>query len=167
MLTAPPVTLARVTGEPDGALEEPRYREVLVAIDGSPEADLALAHAVGVAHALNARLTLVAVAPEPPALIAPAAGVTREQLAADIQAEMSGILAAARDAVPDDVSVTTRLLIGDPADEIVRAAEEGGSDLILMGTRGRGRIGALLGSVSQAVLHRARTTVMVVHAPRD
>jgi nucleotide-binding universal stress UspA family protein len=156
-----------MTAERQDAIEEPRYREVLVAVDGSPEADLALAHGVGVAHALNARLTLVAVAPEPPALIAPAAGITREQLAEDIRQEMGRVLAASRDAVPEDVSVTTRLLVGDPADEIIRAAEEAGADLILMGTRGRGRIGSLLGSVSQAVLHRARTTVMVVHAPRD
>jgi nucleotide-binding universal stress UspA family protein len=35
-----------------------------------------------------------------------------------------------------------------------------------MGTRGRGRIGAaLLGSVSQEVMHRAKATVIVVHGP--
>jgi nucleotide-binding universal stress UspA family protein len=147
-------------------MEEPHYREVLVAIDGSPEAELALAHGLSVAHVFNARLHLVAVAPEPPALIGPASGVTREQLADDIRREMEGVLRGACDQLPDDVSLDTRLLKGDAATEILRAAEEARCDLILMGTRGRGRLGtALLGSVSQEVMHRAKATVIVVHGP--
>lgn len=147
-------------------MDEPRYREVLVAIDGSPEAELALAHGLSVAHTQNARLHLVAVAPEPPSLIGPTAGVTREQLAEDIRKEMDGVLRGACALLPDDVSLDTRLLIGDPANEILRAAEDARCDLILMGTRGRGRIGAaLLGSVSQEVMHRAKATVIVVHGP--
>ena len=46
----------------------PRYRHVLVAYDGSPEAELALAHAVAIAQAYRARLALVAVVPPPPLL---------------------------------------------------------------------------------------------------
>ena len=147
-------------------MDEPHYREVLVAIDGSPESELALTHGLGVAHAFNARLHLIAVAPEPPALIGPSAGVTREQLAEDIEREMDGVLRAAREQLPDDVSVDTRMLVGDPAEQILRAAQDARVDLIIMGTRGRGRIGSLLGSVSQAVLHRAEATVLVVHGPK-
>jgi len=46
----------------------PRYRHVLVAYDGSPEAELALAHAVAIAQASRARLALVTVVPPPPLL---------------------------------------------------------------------------------------------------
>jgi nucleotide-binding universal stress UspA family protein len=64
--------------------------------------------------------------------------------------------------------VTTRLLDGDPAREILRAAHEGDHDVIVMGSRGRGRVtAALLGSVSQRVLHDADVPVIVIHAPRD
>jgi nucleotide-binding universal stress UspA family protein len=147
-------------------LVEPRYRDILVAYDGSPEADQALAHAVAAAHATGARLTLLTVAPETPALIGPAP-ITREQLADEVAREMQGILGRARDAIPQDISVTTLLRTGDAANEIIRVAEELGCDAILMGTRGRGRIASLLGSVSQEVMHRAPVPVLVVHAPRE
>jgi len=51
---------------------------------------------------------------------------------------------------------------GDPADEIVRHAEEHGCDLILMSTHGRRRVRAILGSVAEKVLRRAHCSVMVV-----
>ena len=61
-----------------------------------------------------------------------------------------------------DVTVTT----GHPAAEIVRQAEVGGSDLIVIGARGLGRMKRLLlGSVSEAVLRHAACSVLVVPVP--
>jgi len=61
--------------------------------------------------------------------------------------------------VPHDCVVSH----GDPADEIVRHAEERGCDLVLMSTHGRaGLRHVLLGSVTEKVLRRARCSVMVV-----
>jgi nucleotide-binding universal stress UspA family protein len=69
------------------------------------------------------------------------------------------------DAVPDDVSVTSMVVPGQPAKVILERLREGRHDLLVMGTRGHGRVGsALLGSVSQAVLHAAEVPVMVVRA---
>lgn len=147
----------------DDLLVEPRYRDVLVCLDGSKESWLALEHAVAAAHAVDCRLTLFTVVPETPALIGPTP-ISRDQLVDDVQREMYGHLARARDAVPDDVSVRTLMKTGDAATRIVETADELGCDAIFLGTRGRGRIGALLGSVSHAVLHRARTAVIVVRA---
>ena len=42
---------------------------------------------------------------------------------------------------------------------------EGEHDAILLGAR-VGRVGSLMGSVSQHVLHHASVTVFVAHAPR-
>jgi nucleotide-binding universal stress UspA family protein len=145
--------------------EVPDARHVLVAVDGSDESWLALSHAVVIARIYRARLALVAVVPDPPQLYG-AAAAQRPEIAAAALAEMERVLAEAREAVPQDVSVSTRLLSGEPSRAIVSAAREGGHDLIVMGSRGRGRLqGALLGSVSQAVLHAAPVRVVVVHQP--
>ena len=143
----------------------PRYRHVLVAFDGSPEAELALAHAVAVAQVYRARLGIVAVVPPPPPLAWQAPGGLRAVHESE-QAELDRSLRTAADKVPDDVSLTTRLLDGDPAREILRAAREGDHDVIVMGSRGRGRVtAALLGSVSNHVMHDAEVPVIVIHRP--
>ena len=143
----------------------PRYRNVLVAFDGSPEADLALAHAVAIASAYHARLRIVAVVPPPPMLAWQAPGGMQGVHDAE-QTDLGEKLRAAADSVPDDLSVTTQLLDGDPARELLKVAREGEHDVIVMGSRGRGRVtAALLGSVSNHVMHSAQVPVLVIHAP--
>ena len=143
----------------------PRYRHVLVAFDGSPEAELALAHAVAMAQVYRARLALVAVVPPPPMLAWQAPGGMRGVHDAE-QTELESALRVAADRVPDDLSITTQLLDGDPAREILRTAREGDHDLIVLGSRGRGRMtAALLGSVSNRVMHDAEVPVIVIHRP--
>jgi nucleotide-binding universal stress UspA family protein len=59
--------------------------------------------------------------------------------------------------------VQTRVRAGDPREEITRAAEEWGADLVVVGARGLGAVkGFLLGSVSSAIAHRAPCSVLVV-----
>ena len=145
----------------------PRYRHVLVAYDGSHDADLALAHAVAIAQVSRARLALVTVVPPPPLLAWQAPGGTRGLHEAE-QEELDKALRAAADGVPDDLSVTTRLLDGDPARELLRIARDGDFDVIVMGSRGRGRMtAALLGSVSNRVMHDADVPVIVIHRPSE
>jgi nucleotide-binding universal stress UspA family protein len=144
-----------------------RYRHVLVAFDGSADAQLALEHAIAVAQSFRARLALVAVVPPPPPFAWQAPGGLIQVHEAQ-QADLSRQLRGAADCVPPDLPVTHRLLDGDPGREILRAAREGDHDLIVLGSRGRGRMtAALLGSVSRRVMHDAQVPVMVVHRPRD
>ena len=143
----------------------PRYRHVLVAFDGSKEAELALDHAIAMAQVYRARLALVAVVAPPPLLAWQAPGGMRGMHESE-QAELETALRRAADRVPDDMSVTTRLLDGDPARELLRAARDGDHDVLIMGSRGRGRMSAaLLGSVSNRVMHDAEVPVIVIHRP--
>lgn len=59
--------------------------------------------------------------------------------------------------------VDTAHTTGDVAEEIIRFAENGGYDLIVMGSRGLGVFSrTILGSVSHKVIQHAKTTVMIV-----
>lgn len=72
-----------------------------------------------------------------------------------------GMLTRARDDV--DGVVETRVVVGQPAREIVEAAEEGGFDAIVIGSHGRtGAARVLLGSVAEAVARRSPVPVTIV-----
>jgi nucleotide-binding universal stress UspA family protein len=137
----------------------------MVAYDGSPEADLALVHAVAIAQASRARLALVTVVPPPPLLSWQAPGGTKGLHDAQLE-DLQQRQRAAADEIPDDLSLTTQLLDGDPARELLRVARELDADVIVMGSRGRGRVtAAVLGSVSNHVMHEAAVPVIVIHRP--
>ena len=53
--------------------------------------------------------------------------------------------------------------VGDSADEIIKLAEEGNYDLVVMGSRGLGAFSrALLGSVSNRVINHIKVSVLIV-----
>jgi nucleotide-binding universal stress UspA family protein len=57
---------------------------------------------------------------------------------------------------------------GDPADQLVRAANDVAGDLVVVGSRGHVGLSRLvLGSVAHSVLHHAHCSVMVVRRPHD
>ncbi|MGB4114774.1 MAG: universal stress protein [Yoonia sp.] len=60
-------------------------------------------------------------------------------------------------------NIKTSVRIGDYAEEILNAAEQFNADMIVIGSRGLGLLKtAVLGSVSQKVLHHALCTVVTV-----
>ncbi len=66
---------------------------------------------------------------------------------------------------PDDPTVKTdhRVLNGDPADQILKAAKDVNADLIVMGTHGSGGLTRLLmGSVAESVMRKAPCPVLTV-----
>jgi len=62
--------------------------------------------------------------------------------------------------------VETNLRVGDPAEEVLREAEEMQADLIVMGTHGRTGLGrVLMGSVAEQVVRRATCPVLTIKLP--
>jgi nucleotide-binding universal stress UspA family protein len=152
---------------PSRKLGELQYRRLLVAVDGSPNAELALAAAVTAALRDNAAITLICVAPDViaetsrfpwPAQVAPA-----DQEQSDRYAEQ--ILHDAVELIPDSIPVTRVVRRGRAGQQIVAHANESTYDAILLGARGLSKMGAMLGSVSQHVMHHANVAVFVAHAP--
>jgi len=142
------------------------YRNILVAVDGSPDADAALAHAAALARDQNARLTLLTAIPPLPATAMLASGAAPPR--SEVVRHYADVLRRAADTLPDDVSVTTLLVEGAPGRALVQRACSGEFDLIVMGSHGHGRLhGALLGCVSQKVLHASPVPVLLARAPRE
>jgi nucleotide-binding universal stress UspA family protein len=139
------------------------FRDILAAIDGSPTADRALATAGELAEALNARLALISVAPEVPAF-AYRAGIDAEALEREALAETEGILRAGVESLPAGLPVTTVLKRGHAGERIVEQIEAGSHDLLVMGSRGRGRVATnLLGSTGAHVHYHSAVAMLVIH----
>jgi nucleotide-binding universal stress UspA family protein len=151
------------SGVEDSGFEWPRYPRILVAIDETPASAFALSHVVPYAREQRSRLTLLTVVPDPPRAVT-AAGVSPQRLAEEMETQAEAHLRHVAATLPPDLSVTTVLRHGDPAEEILGLVSEQSVDVVCMGARGRGRVtGALLGSVSTAVLHNSPVPVIVLH----
>jgi universal stress protein A len=151
----------------DSGFEWPRYPRILVALDETPAAQFALRHVVPYALDQRSHLTLLTVVPAPPRVVI-AAGVSLQQMADEMERDADRHLRQVTASLPQDLSVTTILRRGDPAEEILALVRAQPVDLICMGARGRGRVsGALLGSVSSAVLHHSPVPVLVLHPPHE
>jgi nucleotide-binding universal stress UspA family protein len=61
------------------------------------------------------------------------------------------------------ILIESRILHGDPAKKIVKYADEINADLIIIGSRGRGRLAsALLGSVAEHVARHSKCSILIV-----
>jgi nucleotide-binding universal stress UspA family protein len=135
----------------------------VVGVDASPGARSALSVAAGLGRSLGGSLVLVhALVPAPPPTFGSACGALRTYRAELRTA--AALLCEAAD-MASDVVIGTELRFGDPAQAICQAAKDHGAELIVVGSRGLGRLNRLLlGSVSRGVVERAPCSVLVVRA---
>jgi nucleotide-binding universal stress UspA family protein len=78
--------------------------------------------------------------------------------------EQRQVLYAARDVLErEGIAATGLAPVGDPADEILRAAKQVEAELIVLGARSLGSVERLvLGSVSTKVMHESDADVLIV-----
>ena len=143
---------------------------ILLATDGSKQAELAALTAVDIAASTNSELHMVTVARlEPrPAHDIPESGSYLKRWYASIEREAQEVLD--KEVKEVTKSKKTRGIIpqvhlgrGQPDREIVHLADEIGAGLMVMGSRGRGGVRrALMGSVSASVVRHAHCPVLVV-----
>jgi nucleotide-binding universal stress UspA family protein len=138
------------------------FLNILVATDGSPSAQRALEYAVALARAGNSKLTVMAVAP-PASFYVALAGISSDTMQAEIDGWAAETLEEAVRTVPEDVIAHRVRGSGHPGPEIVRELKRGDYDLIVLGSRGRGRTQeGLLGSVNGYVHFHARVPLLSV-----
>ena len=149
--------------------------KILLATDGSEEAELALSTAIDLANSTNSHLHVVTVGPWNPD---PAYAVHEASLRWETYEEVSGAIGKEAQEILDEQvrkieeeggSVQeAHLRRGRKDQEIVRLAEEIGAGLIVIGSRGRGGVRrALMGSVSDSVVRHAHCPVLVVRIQKQ
>jgi nucleotide-binding universal stress UspA family protein len=138
------------------------FLNILVAIDGSASSQRALEQAVDLARAMNSKLTLITVAP-PVSHYVPLSGASSETMRRDLDRWASDVLDQAVAAVPDDVIAHKVQPTGAAGPEILRELERGRYDLVVLGSRGRGRAQeGLLGSVNGYLHFHAHVPLLSV-----
>ena len=145
------------------------FRNILVSIDGSPDADQALSEAIDIAQAGRARLTLLtAVKACPSWAYSPVSAAAARQLSLELEREAQRVMRDAVARVPDDLPVT-KIITHEPIrSALMKEIEAGQHDLVVMGSRGRGAVASsLLGSVSHHALNHSPVPVLIVHGREE
>jgi nucleotide-binding universal stress UspA family protein len=133
---------------------------VLYATDGSSDARIAGEWLRGFPiPAASQVLVVVAVSLPPSALDIPPVRSYYDELRAAGEA----VVKEARAGLADHWETSTRVVEGEPREEIPKLAAQWGADLVVVGARGHGAVKSfLMGSVSTAVVHHAPCPVLVV-----
>ena len=137
------------------------FERILVAIDGSEGSQHALATAIELAVLTGAALTALAVEGPLPAYAATVGEV--EEVKREKDAFFRGLVRRAReDGLEAGVELDVTVRPGHAAELIVRWANEGGFDLVVVGHRGHFLHDYLLGSTADRVARHANCPVMIV-----
>lgn len=144
--------------------QETEFKKILVATDGSESANRAVGLAVSIAKNTAAQLTIVHVVYMPPSSYGTYVPVM-DQIFSGLRNEGQRILLQANDvAKTNGVRAEAKLIEKDqsPVIALTNISEDERFDLIVLGTRGQGRVRkAFLGSVANGVVHYAKCSVLV------
>ena len=138
--------------------------KILLAVDGSPMSTRAARHAAKLVAQMAAPAQLILFNADPPMMQAVAIKIgveaARRIHTENGQHAIRGARAALKRA---RVAFSERLVVGEPADAIIKAAKAERCDLIVMGTHGQGALQRLLlGSVASKVIAQTDIPVTVV-----
>lgn len=139
------------------------YQTILMPTDGSQCSEAAIAHALELAQKLGSKVTFLYVLEDPTRNLwltpeMPYVPELLQDLEGAAKAALDRAMALAQQA---GVAAQTRQVSAKPVDGILEEAKN--ADLVVMGTHGRSGIDKmLLGSVTEGVLHRCHTPVLVV-----
>jgi nucleotide-binding universal stress UspA family protein len=137
-------------------------KKILVATDASEYSRQALKIALELARKFHSEVELLFVMDN---MLMYDASFLDGGIITPYQSEQSGeqvIQATLKGIDITDVTVTKKIVQGKPANMILQEIENENIDLVVMGSHGYGAIsGAILGSVSQRVLHGAKCSVLI------
>ncbi|MFI2810094.1 MULTISPECIES: universal stress protein [Microbulbifer] len=142
------------------------YKKILVGLDLSEDSSQVLKKAEEIGKAFGAELSLSHV-------IEPLTFAYGGDIPMDLSEVQEQLQDQARDqlkkasvsmGIPEE---RQHVVLGQPASEIHRLAEEIGADLVIIGSHGRHGLALLLGSTANGVLHGAGCDVLAVRVHSD
>ncbi|MBB3168526.1 universal stress protein [Simiduia aestuariiviva] len=137
------------------------YQQIVVGVDLSPESSQVLDRATQLSKLCQAEVHLVHVL-EP---LTFAYGGDIPMDLTEIQSQLQSQAEQHLHKLADHFNIGKphcHLLVGQPAAELHRIAEEQSADLIIVGSHGRQGLALLLGSTANGVLHGANRDVLAV-----
>ncbi len=139
-------------------------KKIVCALDLSELSPRVAEYAVSLARVFSAEVVVVYVAPS-----------LNQYAAMEVQPEalanLVGMISVSAEKTMEKVvaehfagvKTETKISSGSPAEEIIRAAESAGADLIVMGTHGRTGVGLIIfGSVAEKVVKNSRIPVLTI-----
>jgi nucleotide-binding universal stress UspA family protein len=144
------------------------FRRILFATDGSDSARALFSTVLELAKALSASLTVVHVVAEPLMLYDRPGDMSllmqaRAAAVDHAKAHLTLLVALGKQ---ENVTTESLLLDGDSSHQVLKAAADSDSDLIVIGVRRRGRFDrAVFGTCAEALIREARVPVLSLHMP--
>jgi nucleotide-binding universal stress UspA family protein len=136
-------------------------KKILIAHDGSKSSEKALKKGLRIAETFNATVTVLSVIPE--LYLTELMEMDRARILETMTKETKEMMEKIKAKTGHMKSLKTVIKQGDPADEILNAAEKMKADVIITGSHGRhGAQRFLLGSVSSKIVDHAECDVLVV-----
>ena len=140
-----------------------QLRKILLPVEGREDAEAALRFLALQPFRSSIEIELFAVWPQPRLSWPTTAGQSDLLEMEAIEEARERMKPITDRLIQMDILCQSRVGIGDPAYAILEQAKASHSDLIMMGTHGRGGFSRLLmGSVSHSVLHQATCPVLIV-----
>jgi nucleotide-binding universal stress UspA family protein len=136
--------------------------KILVGFDASEESHKAFDFAVdmSVSHKSAPEIIVLSVIRPPEGMNLVDTDSLLDEAAQEFKTELNNL---AEKAKPSNLKISTDVAVGHPADTIVKYADEKGCSLIVVGHKGRSRLGGLLlGSVARHIITLAHCSVVVV-----
>jgi nucleotide-binding universal stress UspA family protein len=136
------------------------YERILVPLDGSSQGEIVLPYVYQMATRFRTEILLVSVAeplvPQPDQLHRSYLSHLAEQIQRELpQWEPKG-----------ETGIQSKVLLGEPADEILKCADQFKAGIIVMASRGRSSRGPwILGNVAAKVLRATDKPIMLVRSP--
>ncbi len=159
----------------------PEIKRILYTTDLSKNARYAFGYAASLANRYSAGITILHVleefSPHADSLVINMIGSEKwkeirsqneEKVLLNIKERLEEFCAEVGTQLPACPFITDAVVvrIGNPVEEILKLAEAGDFDMLVMGAHGHGIIGeSLMGSVSRRVLRRCRKPVLVIRLP--